>query len=459
MQISSQNRYRELLEELFRRETENGLFDLSTEDGIHFWDLVRNDVFTYAMSHAGIMPLMDFVPLNTTGNRKMRLKGLAFLPISWFHAMTRKKQSGTVLTLNISRSWSNEKNGFTDLLFSDIHTALGKRCFHLELFTPSKKEVLKWKNRSKHFLIDLEIKKLLTSYRCTENLPEITCFKDVLPDNFPLTDVIRVALFHYRTELPFYRKLLQKKGIKQVMLQSQPKSLIAAAHELGLPTYDLQHGHFNNFDPFYSYHPSFDTNVLETVVQNLMTVGNYWNQFVHPTIKATTIGSSYFFPPAPSNDKKHILIIGSRFIHTAILEELKSCAVELPDERFVYKLHSNQNDQLESTCAFFAENPNVEIRIFDDINTLLPQTKWLVLVQSTVAYQALQMGIPVCIYKKYYYEASEDLFLREDVVLVDSLREFAGHLKMKSANVQRQQTTYFEHFQSEILFSLSVDLK
>lgn len=442
------NRYKELLNELFQRETENGLFDLKTRDGIQYWDLVRYSVFMYAMSHADIMPPMKYVPGNTRRNLTSRLKGLVFLPISWYHAITRKKQTGTILTLDISRSWSLEKNGFTDLLFSDIHNALGDKCFHLELFTPSKKELLKWKNRDKLFLIDLEIKKLLQSARQTDNLPEITCFKDLLPDQFPLTDLIRETLFHYRIELAFYRKLLQRKGITHVLLQSQPKSLIAAAHELGLPTYDLQHGHFNDFDPFYSYAPSFDTNILETVVQNLLTVGNYWNQFVHSSIKATTIGSNYFFPPAASAEKKHILIIGSRFIHDAILEELRTCASALPQEHFVYKLHSNQNDQLESTRAFFANHSNVEIRIYDDINDLLPETKWLILVQSTVAYQALQMGIPVCIYRKYYYEASVDLFEREDVVMVESLGEFVQYFAQRTGTSSQTFVPYFEHFQA-----------
>lgn len=446
------NRYKELLDELFRREMENGLFDLTSSDGIHYWDLVRNSVFTYAMSHAGIMPPMKYVPANMQGNLTSRLKGLVFLPISWYHAITRKKQTGTILTLDISRSWSLEKNGFTDLLFSDIHNVLGDKCFHLELFTSSKKELLKWKNRNKLFLIDLEIKKLLSSAPQTDSLPEITCFKDLLPDNFPLSDLILETLFHHRIELAFYRKLLKRKGITHVMLQSQPKSLIAAAHELGLPTYDLQHGHFNDFDPFYSYAPSFDTNTLETVVQNLLTVGNYWNQFVHPTIKATTIGSNYFFPPVASSEKKHILIIGSRFIHDAILEELKACASALPQEHFVYKLHSNQNDQLENTRAFFANHPNVEMRIYDDINSLLREAKWLILVQSTVAYQALQMGIPVCIYRKYYFEASGDLFEREDVILVDSLSDFHQYFKNHSPE-KKAIETYFEPFKDDFTLS------
>jgi hypothetical protein len=255
-------------------------------------------------------------------------------------------------------------------------------------------------------------------------------------------------------EYDFYKKLLQRSGITHVFLQSQPKSLIAASHELGILTYDLQHGHFNDFDPYYSYDTNYNVSQLKTVTRHLLTVGYYWQQFVHPEIQTISIGNSYFYPaPHLENNDNNILIIGSRFIHDAILHELKICAESLPKEHFIYKLHSNQNNQLENTCRFFSDCPNIEIRIFDDVNTLLQNTKWLILVQSTVAYQALQMGIPVCIYKKFYFEASEDLFKRNDVVLVDSLTEFPSHFNHEIQR-KRSDIDFFEPFQPQKLKNL-----
>ena len=75
------------------------------------------------------------------------------------------------------------------------------------------------------------------------------------------------------------------------------------------------------------------------------------------------------------------------------------------DLNFVYKLHPNEFSYVEEYVSYFIENTNVKI-ITDqvDTSTLISQSSLVVLIVSTVVYEALNQQKKVAIYKKINFE-------------------------------------------------------
>lgn len=445
------NFYKACIERWYQLEVDHGLFDLQTDDGIRYWDLVRYEVLARMMELKGISPLVSAQhPPAVPSVRKNRLKALILLPIVVLHELFHRRKKRPVVLLNNSRTKTSA--GFEDLLSQDIKTVIGADAFQLEIYTSSRWEALRFRNRNKYFLVRLDWLKWWKQPVAESTVfPDFGFLEQEVNGLLFIPQIIALALHNYRIERAFFHRLLRKTAPKTLILQSLPKSLIAAANELGITTCDLQHGHINAFDPLYGYHSSVDTKHIPTAIQHYLTVGAYWEQFVHPSMQCTTIGSSYFFPPERQPGADGILLIANRFVHEALLEQVLHCAPQLPNERFFYKMHSNQVDQYAATVQRLSHLGNVFVQIFNDVNGLLAESKLVVLVQSTVAYQALQMGIQVAIYKAFYYEASSDLFGKEGVHLLTSPTELIAIIQ--SVNEQRIAADYafFEPFQPAAL--------
>jgi hypothetical protein len=445
------NFYKTCIERWYQLEVDHDLFDLQTDDGIRYWDLVRYDVMARMMELKGISPLVSAQhPPAVPSVRKNRLKALLLLPIVILHELFHRRKKRAVVLLNNSRT--KTAAGFEDVLSQDIKTVIGADAFQLEMYTSSRWEVIRFRNRHKYFLVRLDWLKWWKQPVGERTVfPDFGFFEQEVDAPLFIPEVIALALHNYRIERAFFHRLLRKTAAKTLFLQSLPKSLIAAANELGIVTCDLQHGHINEFDPLYGYHRSVDTQQIPTAIRHYLTVGAYWEQFVHPTMSCTTVGSSYFFPPERQPGTNGILLISNRFVHEALLEQVLHCAPQLPNERFFYKMHSNQVDQYADTVQRLSHLDNVFVHIFNDVNGLLEDSKLVVLVQSTVAYQALQMGIQVAIYRAFYYEASADLFGKEGVHLLDSPEELIAIIQSVNEQCIATDYAFFDSFQPAAL--------
>lgn len=441
------NQYKKILNSFFEFESKNNLFEAETENGIKYWDIIRYGIISNILFENKIIP-DSYIPRKPKFSIFDKFKNFIYiLYLSIFSLINyfRKRSKSNIMIFVSSRNIINGK--YVDLLLKDIIDSINEPVCIVECFTTSHFETLKKFEKNKYFLTSyiLKLKMAKPKEKRFDSINELIHQEFGFYCDYSY--FINSKIKEYEVGLKFFKKLLKKNNINTIFFQSEPKSIIAAANQLNIKIYDYQHGHFNSFDPFYSYPDNFNTNNLDTVVKNILTLGPYWDQFVHSSINKHSIGSNYFFPNSLEYDSKNILIIANRFTHDMLLNGLLKLAPNNKSFNFIYKMHSNQSLQFKSTIAKTSHLENVNILIYDDINVLLMKSKLVVLIQSTVAYQALQLGLNVAIIKSYFYEASEDIFENEKVHLIDEFYEIEKILNnLDNYNYEISNVVYFEKF-------------
>jgi len=82
-----------------------------------------------------------------------------------------------------------------------------------------------------------------------------------------------------------------------------------------------------------------------------------------------------------------------------------------------------------------------------------------VLIQSSVAYQALQMGLQVYVFKQDYYEASYDIFDEPSVTLAENWKEMSSIMKKRNSLVTPRSSIFFEPYDPAVIKEVCSDLK
>ena len=79
--------------------------------------------------------------------------------------------------------------------------------------------------------------------------------------------------------------------------------------------------------------------------------------------------------------------------------------MKLPDRRFIFKLHPNEYNISQYYISSLVDFHNIEVvRSEFDSSTLVSKCEWVVLISSTVLFEALHFGKNVAVYKKLNWE-------------------------------------------------------
>lgn len=260
----------------------------------------------------------------------------------------------------------------------------------------------------------------------------------------------------HKLDCLYAKYLLKKINPKIVFLHAYPRfyrSTIKVCKDLGIISVEVQHG---SITPG-SISVRFDQNIsfrnLKLVPHYIITLSEYWKKMIDPRLPSISVGNSFFYTDTIKNKLNNIfLVISGNFIYNKLMELTIELAKALPDNKFIYKLHPSENYRLEQAKTQTKESPNIEI-IFNerDINQLIKEAKYLLLIQSTCAYQALQNGCDLLILKSQYYQESSDIFDLENVHLVSGLREIIRVLTEKNqlSIAESEQLKFFEKFSEE----------
>lgn len=443
----------ELAEQFKKMEVENALFDFKTKDGVYYWGIFRYGVYMQVLSKFGIYENVNsFLNDKTASYFKSVVRLIKLFNQSALDKLRTVfwlKQPKKYCFLLVSR-FEDENGNPIDKLLSDFYKEVEDKSYMLELFRHRKD---KWyrKGFRRYYLFDLEILKLLQK-KTNEDWEALT---SVINENFDI-DINWAGYFdktlrEYKATHRYFTRLFRKIKPEILFFQSEPKGMIAAANELGIITADIQHGHTNNVDMMYSFPLHLSYKNITTIPDYLLTLGGFWNTVVDfPKTKLTT-GSNYFHTPRLAEIKNEgILIVSSMFVHKYLVEATMYAAVRLPQYIFYYKLHSNQEGQIEDTKNFFKGITNVKVVYTErDITDLLNYCFATALIQSSVSYQALQKGLKVYIFKHDYYEASYDIFDRDDVILVEDYEEFCQKLDTTEIKM-KNKPVFYEPFNKEI---------
>lgn len=239
-----------------------------------------------------------------------------------------------------------------------------------------------------------------------------------------LDEVVRQRLADFEIGLRRYRDILARVRPRLVLINQNgiEKALFRAARLEGVPCVEVQHGLINGAHPAYAYPPDVNGEGSGMFPDVLFAFSQFWIDGCHyPARHRIPVGNDMFHPtalPTPPVEGE-VLVISAAKYHADLARWLRLAAPRLPARRFVYKLHPGQAASFEVIRQELADLPNVAVRSTDvAMQALLAQARDVVLIQSTVAYEAVQAGRRLLIIPEQDYDTHTDLLPLDGVEVV-----------------------------------------
>jgi len=229
--------------------------------------------------------------------------------------------------------------------------------------------------------------------------------------------------------------------------------MMYAAKSLNIPIFELQHGMFNHSHPSYSYPASIKGKGDNVVLPDmLLTFSKYWGKGVNFPTEIISIGNDYFAARSESLTDNSILFISS-LIHGKYLSELAvEYAQRNPNIEINFKLHPDEYSKENSYRKLFAVYENIHLLKSElPMNVLVSRSSLVVLICSTVLFEALHSNAKVAIYNKLDYETLSDCFSLPNVYLFDSTEKLHdAYLAEKKDNA----VSFFDKFDKNLFHNL-----
>jgi len=263
-------------------------------------------------------------------------------------------------------------------------------------------------------------------------------------------DFVSFAKDHYSLQLKqyqrFYRLFKKTKPKCVVFIDNGSKqSLIEAAHELKIPTIELQHSVVSPFNIYCNYPKS--CNQYNSIVSDyIFTYGDYWNTCLRAPIKPIAVGSAYleeklnYYTVQKIKKEKAIIIVSGSYSKDAFIQTALKLSVLLPDYTIYYKLkasdYANWRDRYPKE---FCEASNIVV-IDNDNKSLYDYFSFMsfqIGVNSGGLYEGLCFGLTTFILKTGWYQESKNLYENKHAFLVESAEEIAEKIKSNELPSQK----------------------
>lgn len=414
----------EVVDKFFLMEKEENLFEL-TQNDMPVWDVFRMDIY--------LRYYWPELKRNESKQNKISftalLRGGIGLIKSIIYLITVKSEN---LVIPCSR-YRNENNEFYDKASLDVINSLNDK-FIFETQSIFRKYQYQSANNYINFISRFIVVKDNLSILNFEKINNalIKSFGESKVDYDYLNGLYRKFIKDYKYYKSFFK---YKRDIKRVFFVQNglQKGLMMATGERGITSFELQHGSFERDHLAYSY-PDTDGLIKKTYNANyLLTFGEYWGSYFNLISTIIPIGNNSFNLKCDIIKDDFILIISS-VIHG---EELSKLSLEIskqyPEKRLIFKLHSNEYSLLSKYVSLFGNASNIEIITNElSINELISQSELIILINSTVLYEALNLNRKVAIYKRVNYFGLNNIFKHSNVFLFDRLDELDLILNQKT---------------------------
>jgi hypothetical protein len=269
-------------------------------------------------------------------------------------------------------------------------------------------------------------------------------------DRRRVTSVALSALASFEQARRDYRLLFARVLPRFVLLSQNgiESGLFVAAREQGIAVVEAQHGLINFGHAAYSFPPGVSGDVVGAVPSHFVTFSDYWSCACHyPAERVVALGNDDFFvrPLPPAAEPGEVLFASADIYHATLAPLLATVAARLPRRRFMYKLHPNQQSELDAIRDQFASITNITVIAgHTPARDLLANVEVVVVVQSTVVHEALQAGRRVCIVPVLNYHIHEDLFALPSVKVTPDAA--ALELAIETAIEPSPAPTFFNSF-------------
>jgi hypothetical protein len=444
----NQNKFN--IDDFFEMEKKYSLFDIKTKDNIYVWDIMRYDIYYHSWN-------IIFAKKNKKNKKSFQFYiNAIFILIKSFLSLMTKKRENIIFT----NSRNQDKNGrLFDIVSNDIITELQDNVLIVE-----KKKVLnKYKYKIEYNFVNL-MKRIIPA----KKLPVQTfnAINEIISENLNIHNITYKYLnnlyLQYQKEYIYYRTYFKWKRPKRIffILNEIQKGLVAAAQSLQIPVFEMQHAAIDRTHAAYSYPNIITKNDNRVIIADyLLTFSDYWSNGFNIPTKALTIGNNIFAKKLNKTDiQDNSILFISSIIHGDYLSPIAiQYAQKHPNIEIKYKLHANEFKTEWQYKELFKNQKNISvIKNETPIDILIAKSKLVVLINSTVLYEALQMSTKVAIYKTMNYDTQFNCFKLPNVYLFDTTEE------LHEAYISEKQETnivFFEQFNREVFMNFITKIK
>ena len=268
-----------------------------------------------------------------------------------------------------------------------------------------------------------------------------------------LDEFVRQRLTDFEIGRRRYAQVLARVRPRLVLLNQNgiEKALFRATREAGIPCLEAQHGLINAAHPGYAYPASVHGAGRAMFPDVMFAFSQFWIDGCHyPARHRIAMGNDVFHParmtPTPAGGA--VLVISALKYHEALVRWLRAIAPRLSGRRFLYKLHPAQASSRTAIQDELADLPNVTVHGTDvTVQTLLAESSDVLLIQSTVAYEAVQAGRRLLIIPELDYATHSDLMALDGVEIVTDAAALVAALAHDRP--PRASQVFFEPFDAQ----------
>lgn len=396
-----------LIDDFHEMEEEAKLFDIVDQNNIPIWDILRYNIF---LKYYYIDECNTRIAIANKKNSKNYF-AFIFCVVKFIYTLLFPKKK-KFLVQTTSRYFKNKL--YYDKSLHDLVDFLDSDYLALETHAKSKTAYD-------------SIYDLTTFYRRIHRTPNLDkqiyqCVCNALLSKFDVCKVtyeeLNIIYHNFLSDAYLYNILIKRLSPKNLLLSAgNPKAIIWIARKYDIKIDMWQHAVISNEDIGSSY-PKFINNASNILfADRLFTYGPYWGEGVNiPVKQIIPIGNSHF-----SNQKitktdlsakknKNVLIISTVVHGVSLAGFIGEYSKVHEDFDFIFKLHPNEFNMKDFYVDYFKINPNVKVVTSEvDTTDLLLDADLVVLIVSTILFEALDMNKKVAVYRKLNYKRNESL--------------------------------------------------
>jgi hypothetical protein len=264
---------------------------------------------------------------------------------------------------------------------------------------------------------------------------------------------VRQRLADFQIGARHYARLLARVKPRLILLTQNgvDKALFHAARRAGVTCIEAQHGLISSAHPAYAYPASVSGTGGALFPDGLLAFSHFWIQNCHYPVRwSVATGNDLFVPSTSPLPTAHgeVLVITAAKYNERLCVWTEGIAARMPGRVFKFKLHPSQGHQKAEVQARFCGLPNVEVIGTDRTTShLLSAASDVLLIQSTVAYEAVQSGRRLLVIDEMDSGTHADLLPLPNVHLVRHLDELVRTLHAPA--VRAESPVFFQRFDAE----------
>jgi len=431
----------ELVNNFFNFEKKNNLFELKTDDGFYWWDVVRYHVYIEIVSKLGVENK------NNNNNNKNKNKNFfkltSFLISDFLYLLKSKFKKINYFFLLYPRNIDN--NGFAiDNISNEALKLLKNNSFIIDNLKTGKMTDTPYSN------IFLSLFRKIHTRKNKEHNLNIDGIDMLLKAEFNVEfrfkDKIDNLLSIFEADIKYYNillKLFRPKIIFFVATGSE-KGLLYVCNNLGIKSAEFQHGQANKMHMYYSYPNSINYEHLKTLPYAFLSLSSYWHKTNYPVKVKLDVGNSAYSVIA-NKSGNNIVVMCHDIYMSELLPLIHGLALKIKDRKIIVKLHPEQANEARKFKDDFKDFNNIDI-VCNEKNSLnvLNNSSSMITIQSTTVYESIQLSVKVFLYKKKDYSSHCDLFNNKNVYLVDNIDQIIEN--MDNEFISSGKLTFFKKF-------------